>query len=176
MNNSRNLAHIVEEIDYLRAERGMLLNQGPQFLVLHGFHKPGSVCLPGETVERAFLLRDGKRYPVDLSPSGLIVFDCLCKHRLKPLTATRIAALLSSDPFYVRYGANLGPNRPPVIIPGRSSIKVYLQRIREQMAKVFLLAGVEIDPSTVLSKESTEKNSVFFILRASATCEHHTVF
>lgn len=168
MNRHNGFARVVDEIDYLRAERSMLIRQGPHFLVIHGLHEPETECLPGEMVEEVWLLADCKRYPVSLSPVGLVVMDCFCRNRNKPLSVGRLSNILTTDPFYTRYGAN-SPRRQSLVMPARSSIKVYVQRIREQIAMAFQKARLPIDPGSVLSAEPTDSNSVAYKLRASVT-------
>lgn len=173
MNSIERLSHIVEEIDYLRAERNILATEGPHFRVIHGGHQRGTLCLHGEFIEQVCLVHRWNLFPLSLSTTGLLVMDCFCRNRLKPLTASRIAQILAADPFYIRHGVNLGIWKPITAPPSRSVIKVYVQRIRQQMANTFNSAGVMLDPAQVLISEATEKNAVAYTLRGSVEFVHN---
>lgn len=172
MNSIERLSHVVEEIDYLRAERNMLAAEGPHFRVIHEGHQQGTLCLHGEAIEQICLVHRWNLFPLSLSPTGLLVMDCFCRNRLKPLTASRIAQILATDPFYTRHGANSGIGKLVPASPGRSAIKVYVQRIKEQMARTFTSAGVIVDPTQVLVSGATEKNAVAYMLRATVEFVH----
>jgi hypothetical protein len=172
MNSAERLSHVVEEIDYLRAERNILATEGPHFRVIHGGHQRETLCLHGEFVEQICLVHRWNLFPLPLSPTGLLIMDCFCRNRLKPLTASRIAQILASDPFYIRHGVNLGIGRLTAASPSRAAIKVYVQRIRRQMVRTFDSAGVMLGPAQVLISEATEKNAVAYTLRASVDFVH----
>ena len=107
-----------------------------------------------------------------LSPTGLLIMDCFCRNRLKPLTTLRIVRILATDPFYTRQGANLGIGKLFTSSPNRPAIKVYVKRTRGQMARTFDSAGLIVDPSQVLISEATEKNAVAYTMRASVEFVH----
>jgi hypothetical protein len=174
MNSTERFSRVVEEIDYLRAERNILATDGPHFRVIHGGHQRETLCLHGEIVEQICLVHRWNLFPLPLSPAGLLIMDCFCRNRLKPLTASRIDQILATDPFYVRYGANLGIGKLIIASPGRSAIKVYVQRIRRQMVRTFDSAGLVLDPIQVLRSEATEKNAVVYTLRASVEFVHRS--
>src|ERR1035438_558536 len=92
---------IVEEIDYRLSERRQRAVERPRLVVFHGHHQPETDCLYGETVEQAYLAYGAQEIPLRLSPTGLLIIDCLSRHRLTPLSAKQIERILSSDPFYV---------------------------------------------------------------------------
>jgi hypothetical protein len=172
MNSIERLSHVVEEIDYLCAERNMLAAEGPHFRVIHEGHQQGTLCLHGETIEQICLVHRWNLFPLPLSPTGLLVMDCFCRNRLKPLTTSRITQILDTDPFYTRHGANLCIGKLVPASPGRSAIKVYVQRIRRQIASAFDSAGVMLDPNRILISETTENNVVAYTLRASVEFVH----
>ncbi len=172
MNSTERFSHLVEEIDYLRAERNILATEGPHFRVIHGGHQQETLCLHGEIIEQIYLVHRWNLFPLPLSLTGLLIMDCFCRNRLKPLTASRIDQILASDPFYIRHGTNLGVGKLFTSSPGRSAIKVYVQRIRQQMAKTFDSAGLLLDPTRVLVSGATEKNAVAYTLRASVEFVH----
>lgn len=173
MRNNEQLKPIVEEIDYLLAERRQLATDGPHFMVTHGHHVPGTLCLRGETVERVCLVHRCHAFPLHLSPTGLLIVDCLCRYHVSSLSATRIEEILTSNPFYIHHGANALRKNKNRIQPNRASIKVYIQRVREQMEKVFREAGLNLAPDRVLISATTDSNVVVYRLRASVELIHH---
>jgi len=172
MNSIERLSHVIEEIDYLRAERNVIAAEGPHFRVIHGGHQRGTLCLHGEIIDQIHLVHGWDLFPLPLSPTGLLVMDCFCRNRLMPLTAARIAQILATDPFYTRQGANLGIGKLFASSPDRAAIKVYVQRIQRQMAGVFDSARLLLNPAHVLISRATEKNAVAYTLKASVEFIH----
>lgn len=172
MRGDEHLRPIIEELDYLLAERRQLAAEGPHFIVTHGFHKLGTLCLHGETVERACLMYRWQEFPLHISPTGLLIVDVLCRYRRTLLTAARIEQIMLADLFYTRYGANRRGGHRSVSLPNRSSIKVHIQRIRGQMAKAFVEAGLSLDPGVVLISETTDSNIVVYRMKASMEFRH----
>jgi len=174
MRGDEHLRPIIEELDYLLAERRQLAAEGPHFIVTHGFHKSGSLCLHGETVERACLMYRWQEYPLHISPTGLLLVDLVCRYRRTLLTAARIEQIMLTDLFYTRHGANRYGGYRSAALPNRTSIKVHIQRIREQMAKTFIEAGLNLHPGKVLIAEPTDSNIVVYRLKASVEFMHRS--
>jgi len=172
MRTTESLQPIIEEVDYLLAERRQLAADGPHFIVTHGYHRHGTLCLRGETVEQVCLAYRCREFPLHLSPTGLLIVDCLCRYRRTSLTAARIAEILASDPFYMHHGANAHKRNGKVPQPSRASIKVHVQRIREQMAKAFKEAGLNIALNRVLISDMTDSNIVVYRLKAGLELRH----
>lgn len=164
MSDREEFRPIVWEIDYLLAKRSQKTMERPRLVVIHGHHQPETVCLHGETVKQAFLVFDRKEYSLCLSPTGLLILDCLARHCPVPLTAMQIKDILSTDPFYLRHGANtLGGGRA-VVRANRASIKVCIQRIRVQLRKTLMDAGLALESSRILISEATDNNIVAYRL------------
>ncbi|HEY5214950.1 MAG TPA: hypothetical protein VIJ38_18215 [Acidobacteriaceae bacterium] len=172
MRTDEALRPIITEVEFLLAERRQLAAEGPHFIVTHGNHRSGLLCTSGETVEQVSMGYRWNEFPLYLSPTGLLIFDCLCRHRQISLTARRIAQILASDLFYVHNGANAHGGRRKLIHPDRVSIKVHIQRIREQIAKAAVEAGLALDPSRILISEMTDSNTVVYRLKASVEFRH----
>jgi hypothetical protein len=174
MRSHEHLRPIIEELDYLLAERRQLAAEGPHFIVTHGFHNPGTLCLHGETVERACLMYRWQEFPLHVSPTGLLIVDLLCRYRRTLLTAARVEQIMLTDPFYTRHGANGHGVCGNVALPHRTSIRVHIRRIREQMAKTFIEARLNLDPVKVLIAETTDSNIVVYRLKASVEFMHRS--
>ncbi len=166
------LRPIISEVEFLLAERRQFASEGPHFIVTHGNHKLGSLCAPGETVEQVSMRHRWNEFPLHLSPTGLLIVDCLCRHRQVSLTAPRIAHILASNPFYVHHGANTRGGMKKRIHPESVSIRVHIQRMREQIAKAAVEAGFALDPIRVLISERTDSNTAVYRLKASVEVRH----
>jgi hypothetical protein len=125
-------------------------------------------------VERACLMYRWQEYPLRLSPTGLLLVDLLCRYRRTLLTAARIEQIMLTEPFYTHHGANRHQGYRSVALPNRTSIKVHIQRIREQMAKTFIEAGLNLGPGKVLIAETTDSNIVVYRLKASVEVMHRS--
>jgi hypothetical protein len=144
-------------------------------VVVHGYHRPETNCLHGETVEQVSLAWGVDEIPLRLSPTGLLIFDCLSRHRHTPLSAAHIERILASDPFYQRHGANAQSCNRPAVRPRRASIKVYIQRIRVQLGKALSEAGLWVRPERILVSEPTDSNVVVYRLKACVEFRHRHV-
>lgn len=172
MRTSEPLRPVIEEVEYLLAERRLLAAEGPHFIVTHGNHEHGTLCMPGETLEQVSMVCCWDEFPLHLSPAGLLIVDCLARYRRVSLTASRIARILASDPFYVQHGVNADGGGRKLVRPNRSSIKVHIQRIREQITKAFTETGITLDPYRILISETTDSNIVAYRLKASVEFRH----
>jgi DNA-binding response OmpR family regulator len=172
MSDREELRQIVEEIDYMLAERRRRAVERPRIAVVHGHHQPETDCLHGETVEQVYLAFGTREVPLHLSPTGLLIFDCLARHRGTPLSAAQIERILSSDPFYLRHGANAIRSERAAVRPRSASIKVYIQRIRVQLGRALREFGLNLKPDTVLISETTDSNMVMYRLKASVEFRH----
>jgi hypothetical protein len=143
-----------------------------RLVVIHGYHQLGTDCLHGETVEQVFLESGAGEFPMRLSPTGLLIVDCLSRHRRMPLSAPHIERIFSSDPFYLRHGANVLSSNRRAVRPKRASIKVYIQRIRVQLGKALSEAGLCVRPERILVSETTDSNVVVYWLKASVDFRH----
>ena len=164
---------LIEEVDFLLARRRQLRTEGPHFIVVHSGHESGAIgCLPGETIEQISLGHRSLEFPFRLTLMPLLVLDCLCRYRRTMLTAARIEEIMHTDPFYVRYGTRQRRQPKDIGRPNRASVKVYVQRIREHMEKIFGDADLRIDPRNVLIADSTDSNTVAYRLKASVEFVH----
>ena len=75
-------------------------------VIVHGYHRPRTICLHGESIEGAHLLYPGREVPIRLSLSGLMLCDCMVRSQHTPLTIAHMERVLAADPFYRRLGTN----------------------------------------------------------------------
>ncbi len=163
MHDSDPICRVAEEVAYLLAKR-VQEHARPQLVVTHGYQRRETYCLDGETVEHACLAVGTTMIPLRLSPTGLVVTDVFVRRRNLFLSAAQIERIIATDPFYVRLGANAGVSRINEIRPSRTSIKVYVRRLRMQLTNVFSSVGIEIAPEKVIISERTDTNVVVYRL------------
>ena len=165
-----NIRRIVAEIEYLRARRARTPEARPRLIVSHSHHQAVKDCLPGETIERACLSVHSEAIPLRLSDNGLVLLDILARKKPQPLTAAHIERILAADPFYSHLGANGMSAERQAIRLTRKTIKVYIQRLREQIGKALKEAGLAMRPEEVLISEETELLNVT-AYRLAISCE-----
>jgi hypothetical protein len=168
MNGNVQLQPIIEEINYLLAKRRQRLVERPRLIVVHGHHQAVRDCVPGETIEQVCVSVGSRVIPLCLSPTGLMIADVIAQRKPMALTATHIERIIASDPFYLRLGANaVWAQRKR---PTRRSIKVFIQRFRQQLGKALTEAGLAMRPEEVLVSESTDLLNVT-AYRVAIPCE-----
>lgn len=173
MKTSDGIRRIVDEIEYLRARRLRVAQLTPRLLLTHGNHLPGTNCQPGESVEQASLLVGMETFPLNLSPSALMVVDILARKKPLSLTARQIECIVVSDPFCLHSGANVPSFPRSKAKLTHRSIKVYISRIREQLWKALRRTGLTIHPNGVLVSETTElENLVSYKIVIPCEFEH----
>jgi hypothetical protein len=173
MSDREDLRAIIEEIEYLLAKLRQRALARPRLVVTHGHRRPETTCLQGETIDYVYIQYGHMELPLRLSLTGLMIVDCLARYRLNGLNAVQIERILSSDPFYLRHGANVPDGNRAAIRPSRKSIKVYIQRIRVQLREALRKAGLDARPERILVSQTTESNVVVYCLNAAVEFRHH---
>jgi hypothetical protein len=161
-----NSVEVDEHVDLLLLELRTLRAEGPHLQIIHRFRHPGSECAPGEEIVAVHLLNRAKEFLVPLSCTLLLMFDYLANHAHLPQSAAQITAGMKADPFYHRHGANAATHVRLTRKINRSSIKVYIERLRTALMQAFRNARIQIDPFSVLVSEQTLSNEVGYRLRA----------
>lgn len=169
---SDSFAPILQEVDFLVAERKEIAAAGPHFKIIHRFHESGTDCCAGEEITSASLVCRSREYVLRLSPKLLMLFDYLARHRHIPQSAAHIVSGMQRSTFYTKHGANA---RVAVQRSGRltfRTVKVYIQRLRDAFQIVFGEANLNIDPFLVLVSEATDTNCTLYRLKATAEWVH----
>lgn len=175
MNGREPLIRVVEEVEYLLARRRRREQERPRFVVVHGYHQPGTVCLPGESIESAHLSYPERDIPVHLSLPGLMLTDCMVRHHHTPLSIARIERLLTSDPFYRRLGTNASARAEETPTFTRAALRVYVARFREQIAKALKQSGSLIAIDDAFISEPTDSNVVMHRITLPVGIVHRTM-
>jgi hypothetical protein len=175
MNGSEPLVRVTEEIEYLLARRRRRAQDRPRLTVVHGHHQPGTMCLPGESIESAHLSYPDQEVAVHLSLGGLMVCDCMVRHHHTLLSIARMERILADDPFYRRLGANgfHGAEEAPMFT--RKALRVYIARLRDQIAKALRKGGSMLSPDDALVSEPTDSNVVVHRITLPVAVMHRTM-
>ena len=72
---------ILRIVDLMAAERAELSMSGPQFLILHRFWQPETLCTPGEEITEIRLLHRTKEVSLPASRRLMLLFDYLARHQ-----------------------------------------------------------------------------------------------
>jgi hypothetical protein len=161
------LAPVMKKVDLMLLEYRQLKAGRLHFTIWHRFRAPGTNCAPGEVVAAVYLMHQGREYQVPVSSTLRLLFDFLAKNVRLSLTASQIAACFQADEFYGRHGFNIASNgklRRRVV---RSTVKVYVQRIRQALTLSFREANLRLDPCNVLASEETGSNEAGYRLRGT---------
>jgi hypothetical protein len=166
------LMSIIEEVDVLLAEIRELSASGPHFRIVHRFHRPSTICAPGEEIAAVYFVHHGREFCLPLSLPLRILFDYLARHSRLPQSATQIEAGIRADRFYTQHAAAvMGKGKFTRSIP-RSYVRVYIERLRSAIKSVLDNAGLPIDPGDVLLSEKTVMNEIGYRMKASFEWMH----
>jgi len=167
MSASDELERIIEEVDVLVAELRELNENGPHFRILHRFHALGTDCAPGEEVAGVYLIHRGREYFLKLPLALRLLFDYLARHTHLPQSATQIEAGIRAERFYAEHATVvMGAEKFTRSIP-RSYVRVYIERLRLALKRVFQEANLELTADAALISQQTVMDEVGYQLRAS---------
>ena len=165
------LALIVEEIDFLLAERRELAAQGPIFRIVHKTRgvwagtPRRAPCLRGEELLGMSLMYRGREYQMPLSPAEASLFDFLGRFRMGQ-TASQIERGIRGDAFCMAQHLRARRLKRRNAQFHRTTIRAYVKRIRLALARVFNDAGLHLDPMRVMVSQSTVGNELAYSIRA----------
>jgi hypothetical protein len=160
MNGREPLLRVVEEVEYLLARRKRRAQERPSLVIVHGYHQQGTLCVPGETIDRCHLRFPEWEIPIPLALPGLMVCDCMVRHHHTPLSIARMESILTSDPFYCRLGTNSFERIEEMPMFTRVALRVYVARLRERIAKALRKGGSLLLPEEALTSDTAESNVV----------------
>jgi hypothetical protein len=163
---------LIEEVEFLDAERRYLAAVGPHFRIHHRLRQPGSICEAGEEVVGIFAVHNGREFHVPLSLALRLVFDFLAHHPHLPQSASQVQAAMRSDPFYAKHGFNAMRGGQLVRKITRSAIKQYVSRIRRALELTFREAHLSINPQSVVISKKTVTNEIGYHIRGTFQWVH----
>jgi hypothetical protein len=153
---------IIEEIEFIEAERRWLRENGPHFRIIH---RSDRRCNSHDSFQEAVavLLVCGSRYFQVMLGSVLIrLFDYMARHNRLAQTARQIENGTRTDTLFRMRHRKKARNYIP-----RRYTRVYVDRIRVALDQVFHESGLRIRPEAVLVSEDTVMNETGYRLRAS---------
>jgi hypothetical protein len=161
---------LLEAIDLLLIEMNELERNGPTFSVVHRYSQQG-ICAPGEEVSAIMLAHAGDFFHLSVGLAERLVFDLLAQHRRIALDASQVVSGISGDWFYRDHASNSGHRQVKKI--RKATVKVLVQRIREEMASAFAKARLTFDPYDVLrSCPAAGTNRVLYKLHGRVIWHH----
>jgi hypothetical protein len=161
---------LLEEIDFVLAERREHAAIGISVKLVHRFRIPGTDCGNGEEVFAIVLFYRGTEYQLRLSPALLLLGDYLLRHGRYAQTASQISTGIHAGRFYAEHGKN-GRRQRIRRIP-RSAIREYIKRLEFALALALGEANLCIDPKDVLLTEESVSNHVLYRWRAIVEVVH----
>lgn len=173
--NSHSIGRIVAEIEYRRARRRHWAKERPRLIVVHGYHQPGTVCLAGESLEAAQLSFPERDIPLHLSLPALVLCDCMARHHHTLLSVARMERILAGDPFYRRLGMNGFERAEETPKFTRATLRVYIARLRVQIAKALKKGGSTLRVEEVLKSETTDSNVVVHSINLPVEIVHRPI-
>lgn len=174
MHHNPPFRQIVDEAQYLLARRRHRTQERPRLVVVHGHHRPGTICLPGETIDRCYLQYPDREVPIPLSLPGLMVCDCMVRHCTTPLSVARMELILTGDPFYRRLGTNAFERAEKTPIFTRGSLRVYIARLQAQIAKSLKKGGSICALENAFLSAPTDSNVVVHRITLSVEILHQS--
>lgn len=106
----------------------------------------------------------GHEFHIPLSLSLRLFFDFLARHPRLPQSASQIEACFRTDPFYREHAANATSQGTLRRRVSQSSVRVYVERLREALDISFRKANLRIESRSVLVSEETVTNEIGYRL------------
>ncbi len=133
-----------------------------------------TLCLPGETIDRCYLQFTEQEIPIPLALPSLILCDCLVQHHATPLSIARMERILTSNPFYRQLGAHSCERIEDAPHFTRPSLRVYIARLRAQIAKGLKKGCSTLRAEEALRSETTDSNVVVHSISLPVEVLHRT--
>lgn len=157
---------IIEELEFLEAERYQLQERGPHFRIVHRYCKEFTPCGPHEEIAAVCLVHAGITWQIRLGTILSTMFDYMARHSRLAQTARQIERGTRSEYCQGRRGIHTSLGDHTAGIP-RRYIKVYIERIRIALAKAIEEAGLDIDVRAVLVSQRTAMNETEYRLHGT---------
>lgn len=164
---------IVEELEFLEAEKRRMRERGPHFRIVLRCSEPFVPCDGHEEISALYLVHARNSVQLRLGETLSILFNYLARHNRFAQTAKQIAR--GTHPRDIRVRSRISAD-----LSGRSSgiparyVRVYIDRIREALGAALTEAGLDSRPESVLLSEKTVLNEVGYRLRATVEWHHIT--
>ena len=160
MSERDRFAPILEEIEFLIAERIQIACSGPHLVIQYKSEKDGR-----KRIVSVLLVHRSRPFQIKLSRLGRIFIEYLARRRHVWQTATEIEAGINE--LYADDATRPHSKRRIPLIARRIA-KVYVQRLRGALGRTFHEAGLKADPYHVLRSERSETNQAVYKLQCTA--------
>jgi len=124
----------------------------PNLVAVYGNLRSKTRSLQAPVIEQARFIAGNMEILVPLGIKGLAIIDVLVRYKPNLLSAAQIERIVRTDPICARLGIER--------LMSRRIIKVYIHRVRKQLARALHNAGVVIEPKRLLVSENTEVANV----------------
>jgi hypothetical protein len=163
---------LVEAVEVVLTERRELEARGPCLAILHRLWNPQTICAPGEEIAAVHLVSRTRHCQLRLSNRGKVMFDLLARNSHLGINSQQIADLTRSERFYVFHGSNGSCVRTLRCDLSRSSVRVYIDRLRKEIARAAAELQLTITPSNVIESLATNSRETLYRLRARVIWQH----
>lgn len=163
---------VLEAVDLVLAERRELEVKGVCLAILHRRWDPETICASGEEIAAASLRSRSRNRQLRLSRRGRVMLDLLARNQNLGLTAEQIASLTRTERFYTLYGSNSPSERMLTCDISRSAVRVYVGRLRDEIARAAEELHLAISPERVIESLSTTSRETLYRLRANVVWQH----
>lgn len=166
MSISEGIMKIIEELEFLTAERRQLKVRGPHFRIIHRYRQQFSPCSAHEEIGAVYLVHAGQQFQVRLGTTLAAMFDFLGRHNQFAQTATQIERGTRTDHLHGHRHTSTFIGKNGAGVP-RRYVRVYIDRIRVALRGALLQAKLDIEPNAILISEETATNETGYRLRGT---------
>lgn len=163
---------LLEVVDLALTERREREAKGPCLAILHRYWNAATICAPGEEIASVSLLSRQRSCQLRVSHRGRVMLDLLARNQHLGLTAEQIASLTRSERFYTFHGCNGSREGMLTCAISRSAVRVYVDRLRKEIARAANELHLTISPAKVIESLSTTSRETLYRLRASVVWQH----
>jgi hypothetical protein len=142
------------------------------FEIIHDYTDNPEECAPGEEPVAVIMTYRNCSYWIPWSPTHLLTFDFICRHRRIPLDAWSIAAKMQLDPFVLQNGANAPGNIPRPARCSRTGIRQQIKRMREVLRDLFEEEGIDLNAWDIIRSIESSTRTVRYLVDADVTWRH----
>ena len=142
------------------------------FEIIHDYTENPGECAPGEEPVAAIMTYRVSSYWIPWSPTHLLTFDFLCRHRRIPLDAWSIAAKMQLDQFVLQNGANAPGNIPRPARCSRTGIRQQIKRMRGVLTDLIEDECLDLDAWDIIRSIESSTRAVRYLVDADVTWRH----
>jgi hypothetical protein len=143
-----------------------------KFEIIHDYTENPGECRPGEEPVASIMTCHLGSYWIPWSPTHLLTFDFLCRHRRIPLDAWSIAAKMQLDPFVLQNAANAPGNIPRPARMSRTGVRQQIKRMRDVLANLISEESLDLDAWDIIRSIESSTRTVRYFIDAELSWRH----